>query len=515
MIVDKEHRDTMFGIRDGKVININELNQNERGLKCRCVCSVCGEPLSAKLGDIREWHFAHKSQCEGSFETALHIFAKEVLEKNKKIFLPDINIFYTDKSTSVSGFSYKENNFYSNYEFRKETVVKGREIHFQKVELEKKVDDIIPDVILYYKNIPLVVEIAVTHFINDIKREKIENKKLSTLEIDLSNYDFNNFNKQELENLIINEVKNKSWIYNKTAMKRIEQIILSNKEKKKQLIEREKVRQERIKKLAENRVKRINRVLENRKDIEERNFINIESNYYWKIVSKKLRLDKYNMPFFLNKAINGEEVFMCHRMVWQSELYYKFIENRKEKIIECVKIISWIRNYSQLKLNKDLLYAYKNKCTNIPTLTDVVYDYLQCLNELGIIRCISNHHKYYSKYEVVLDNIFNIKNMKKDDVIKLSKDTYNENIQKAKERALFNSISFTKLAEEKLDKLIEKEVVKVSPVERKSFNSSRDIKSYNKCAVCEICGQASADWVVFNGKTNTCKCRKCWDNIDW
>jgi hypothetical protein len=35
----------------------------------------------------------------------------------------------------------------------------------------------------------------------------------------------------------------------------------------------------------------------------------------------------------------------------------------------------------------------------------------------------------------------------------------------------------------------------------------------DKEAPCEFCGVVTRDWVVYTGKTGTCKCRTCYDRI--
>ena len=54
------------------------------------------------------------------------------------------------------------------------------------VTLERKLGDIVPDVILDIDGQQLMVEIAVTHFIDEVKGEKIRELDVSTIEIDLS-----------------------------------------------------------------------------------------------------------------------------------------------------------------------------------------------------------------------------------------------------------------------------------------------------------------------------------------
>ena len=63
-----------------------------KGLKCGCFCPRCGAKLYAKNGGtIREHHFAHEhsAECEGAYESSMHRLAKEILQENQCIMLPE------------------------------------------------------------------------------------------------------------------------------------------------------------------------------------------------------------------------------------------------------------------------------------------------------------------------------------------------------------------------------------------------------------------------------------------
>ena len=66
------------------------LGVNLADLACRCLCPACGARLVAKQGDRTAHHFAHEgeSDCAGGVETALHLAAKEVLVKERRMTLP-------------------------------------------------------------------------------------------------------------------------------------------------------------------------------------------------------------------------------------------------------------------------------------------------------------------------------------------------------------------------------------------------------------------------------------------
>ncbi|MFG0888108.1 competence protein CoiA family protein [Vibrio sp. CJQ_6] len=62
------------------------IEQVERGDDCNCHCLSCGTPVTARLGNINQWHFAHRtdknttsSECEFSPVTALALIIRQQL----------------------------------------------------------------------------------------------------------------------------------------------------------------------------------------------------------------------------------------------------------------------------------------------------------------------------------------------------------------------------------------------------------------------------------------------------
>lgn len=157
----------VYGMRpDGSLVHISEA---ARGLACDCICPACGRTLIARKGTIKVEHFGHYgkgSGCGRNAETNAHSWAKEVLEREKCILLPAV-------AARV-----------------------GREVlethmpqlfTFASAELEKTMDDIVPDVILTtHAGKKLLVEVLVTHACGPEKIAKLKNRGLATVEVDLS-----------------------------------------------------------------------------------------------------------------------------------------------------------------------------------------------------------------------------------------------------------------------------------------------------------------------------------------
>ena len=417
--------DTMFGLRYGKVIHISEISIEDRGLKSNCVCVKCGQPLVARLGYVREHHFAHynKSECEGSMETALHLFAKEVIESEKRINLPQLSIRYYIEDNKVYFISNDEVHY--GIEIKEEIIHKEYETNFDKVETEQYINDIRPDLLLHKNNILLAVEVKVTHEVDEIKFDKIRKQRISTLEIDLSKVfmDYFNFSRDEVRNAIINQVDIKEWIFN----------VRLEEEKIKFKIQTEKQIEEQIRKEAEEQDRKLKykkgkfeekkvkvRLLLD-KDYQEASKLKwdkeLDTNYVWRKEAKFLDINKVTIPQYLNREIEGEFVFNCDRRIWQTKLFNVFIFRWKSRnqVIDKVSIkylVNWVIEKSGLPLNEALQYTLdiKQEFPNIHSLSDVIYDFLVNLSEYNFVKISNkslkiNGNHYYWWFEKIDDDL--------------------------------------------------------------------------------------------------------------
>ena len=181
-------------LKAGKLVYIDDV---ERGLKCGCTCPACGEALIARKGDIRGHHFAHQAgECATGLETSLHMMAKEILSSAQKLWLPSciLDVNWVKPMYKV----FAEQN-----------------IQIDHVELEMRVSNIIPDVVVYGKNgEQLFVEIYVTHKVDEAKQQKLREIGVPTLEIDLSKESYY-IDREALESILLRNksVDIKKWLY--------------------------------------------------------------------------------------------------------------------------------------------------------------------------------------------------------------------------------------------------------------------------------------------------------------
>ena len=197
-----------FALLNEKIIHISEA---ETGLNRDYLCPFCREALIPRKGDINAHHFAHKSSstnCVYGFEAAIHLMAKEILEQNKKMVLP---VVYSK---------------YSRGKRQPMCLFEEKEIEFDKVYVERRINKIIPDIVVEINGKCLLIEIFVTHKIDDIKRQKIIENEYPTIEINLSKYrrerrercgcEYSNSTqiRLDLERILLSETENKYWVYN-------------------------------------------------------------------------------------------------------------------------------------------------------------------------------------------------------------------------------------------------------------------------------------------------------------
>ena len=180
----------------GELAHVSEVRN---GLKCACTCPVCDGSLVARQGKIKEHHFAHASgeECRHAAETALHLAAKDILAKRKEIVLPEVEVHLPDAS-------------------RRSAIAPQRRYAIESAEVERKTGSIIPDVIVEVSGRQLLVEVTVTHGVDDDKLAKIRELGLSCLEIDLSDAP-RGLGRDALETIVVDGSAQKRWLHNVRA----------------------------------------------------------------------------------------------------------------------------------------------------------------------------------------------------------------------------------------------------------------------------------------------------------
>lgn len=178
---------------DGAIAHISEVAS---GRNCGCVCPGCGAALIARKGRVNDHHFAHEGTADGAPcvtgpETALHKFAKEILERRLRLALPPLALE-------------QDGDRWVRY--------RGGVHAFDAAVLEQRLGGIVPDVIVRRGDRDLLVEFAVTHACGPGKIDMIRELDVAAIEIDLSKLP-RDTSRPQLEAAILDEAP-RIWIHN-------------------------------------------------------------------------------------------------------------------------------------------------------------------------------------------------------------------------------------------------------------------------------------------------------------
>lgn len=420
-----------FGARKGELVSIDKV---ERGLACECLCPKCKRKLIARKGEVRQHYFAHyeETDCIGAFETSLHLMAKQIIKEEKKLTTPK----YFERLQA------ENNNNETHYSEPIE--IKAKEIIFDKVIIEKRLDDFQPDLIGKVGDKELLIEIKVTHEVDEEKRKKVRDKGIAMVEIDLSKISRDCWqNRNRFRKEVLNKLENRVWVFNpkleklrkKKKMELDKLIEVENRkiDKKNEALERKFKREQEIK------LKRAEEIEMSRKKVRASFQKNIDFLYYMqtnegkvaydKIMKEKLEkdfahykglidFDLREIPKFINIYIEGDWYFNTDRIIWQTEIYKKFILNRdNERLVNLRTVYSWLKKKIELeKLTKRLVietiktkerYSNATKCwfltfdegKILPNSFDIVQKYLIRLIHLGVLEMHS-----FNNFQVIINS---------------------------------------------------------------------------------------------------------------
>jgi competence protein CoiA len=178
------------------------VSQVPRGLACHCRCVVCGEPLLARQGEVREHHFAHASgrePCNSSHESLLHRYAKQVIAEAGSLVVPISQT--VGQAIGIEGNSSG-----------------AAPLQVAAVEVERSLGDVRPDLLITTSNgIQIAVEVAYSSFCDLVKVQSFATLCLPALEIDLSRWTPEAFDPEAVRLLILEGTENKTWAWPRDA----------------------------------------------------------------------------------------------------------------------------------------------------------------------------------------------------------------------------------------------------------------------------------------------------------
>ena len=173
----------------GALVHVDDV---AKGAKCACHCPQCNATLYAKnAGIYREHHFAHAHgyECEGAYESSLHLLAKEILQETGRIMLPEPT---GDQFPSGP-------------------------VRIRNVEIEKwdARYGIRPDAEGIMDNGErLLIEFYFSHKVDGKKRQIIADNHLKCIEIDIN---YQALSKKELKEFLTNSDRDRKWVSSPTT----------------------------------------------------------------------------------------------------------------------------------------------------------------------------------------------------------------------------------------------------------------------------------------------------------
>lgn len=187
-----------YGLRAGELVHVSR-EDVKSGLACGCCCPACDAELLAKKGPKRDDHYSHRpgSDCGAAVETALHYQAKALLDKYRYLKIPPVAITFDTNRSALK-------------------IADERYLNIESMRIEKRVGEIVPDLIATVNGRDLFIEVFVTHPVDAEKLSVIKGMGVSCIEIDLSSVD-RDLSMESMKSLVIDETSNKRWLFNARA----------------------------------------------------------------------------------------------------------------------------------------------------------------------------------------------------------------------------------------------------------------------------------------------------------
>ena len=405
----------------GQVVHISEMVEKDRGKACECICLCCGRPLVAKLGRGKKTaHFAHLAEegrttcsADAANESGLHKIAKKIVCESEYIWRPQVTISeQNDPNRNMEDYN------------QQEPLLLGKKfaIRYQNARTEVPFDGFKPDICIFRERKNILIEIAVTHYVDAEKYSRIKMAQMPTVEINIADFikdykaeetgTINDFEKK-LKDALIDNIENKTWIYHPSENEGIQKLCERNRELEKEYqqnrikILKEKEEQKKREKQQKNWIQEQQRLRE-QIDVEVER-LHTDEPYYLNCQTKikgtdaavlncinrlgicNLRFKMTNdIPFFLNIPVFGEVVFNCDRRIWQTILFEKVFYQWQYDDVNSARIYCCFAGCRKGLLNQKFVYIWeKDGKVKFPQKEDIlrraIEEYLVHLSALGFI----------------------------------------------------------------------------------------------------------------------------------
>lgn len=394
--------DTQFGLREGKIVHIKDINPEMNGLKCGCVCPRCGEKLVARMGSIA-WCFAHysKTECLGGDETALHHLAKEILLESPGIVLPQLDVLMdVHVEEGYCLFSPDEG---------KGTTVRLKSpwiISFQDTDDEVTIGPYRADVVGYDEVHSYALEIKVTHAVDYEKRLYFIENQINCIEIDLGwFYEHpDEYSYPSLKDAILKELSCKKWLSFHSTMLipyKVAAFEEYQKERKEYLeeeaeylleLEEEKHQWEQQEALyAKQNEKQRNAIIKACDPVfRKQNMVHWTKRYFSdkgvQKMHKMLHVNPESLPPYMRMDLMNAYAFKCDPRHIQTILFYTYVFKHRDNEWKVKGVCEWIRKDLKFYCANPLIYPYKIARYSA-SLDKYIFEYFLELTKIGFLSC--------------------------------------------------------------------------------------------------------------------------------
>lgn len=198
-----------FGLRDGRVWAPGEV---AKGKACGCICPGCHAPLAAKAKDSRRKrpHFAHLTDtgCQTGRETGIHLRAKQLVAERQELVIP----VWTGDPIDMPNPPHAHDQE-GRLHWGRKIDHPMRRVRLRDIEVERSLGTYQPDVYAWDAAGELLIEIRVTHAVDDHKAARVQVQGRRMVEIDLSQLHRNTPHDQNaFEQAVLFDPANRNWI---------------------------------------------------------------------------------------------------------------------------------------------------------------------------------------------------------------------------------------------------------------------------------------------------------------
>lgn len=397
-----------YGIREGQVVHISELESEEKGEKCNCTCPVCNGNLVAKLkGDRRQRHFAHKvaDNCDilHAQQTGLHLLAKEIIRDKGKILVPGLAISRLEIVSGVSDVRAAAEVDIDLPNFN------PRVVEYESVDIEKTIGDIIADAVISVAGVSCIVEVAVTHFVDKVKLKKLEALNLPAFEIDLSDLLKKPQTRETIETAVLSVETNRYWICNPQKSRLLKEKRTEFQKKYDSVVLNRELAEKRKQEYKKNNINALQKLMEPENYAIELKRLRNDANASWWLKRFSFSRGLTEYPFFMDIPITGEFVFPCDRRIWQGKLFEDYVY-RGFGQEECFFSISQIQrriSKGKLIIQYDWTKAYhttlllNGQVREISFSYDVIQHYFDYLDLLGFVSHVG--YEWFSRRPISME----------------------------------------------------------------------------------------------------------------